>query len=477
MRNTSPVLMAAALAALACEGRAQTTPSAPGAGDARASFARSVTLYADGNYEAALVELQRAHSLSHNPNLYFNLGAVYESLGRFVEARDALEAYRMGAAAANVAQRSAELDARLARLRERIGTLRVTVPTQGLRVTVDGQEVSPERARGGIAVSAGRRRVRLEAQGHVTRDLEVDIAGGGEHAVTAGLDVRTAPLTLRVDTDFASVQIGGREVARTPLEGPVMLPEGAHQLEVARAGYLSVRREVALGVAGAVVDVSLAWDPAMPPSVAARLRVESNVAFPTVNLDGRGVVADGSVPVPPGRHQVRVSHAGYVPTLRSVDLTAGENTAMVWLDATPTLRAEYADRVRRQRTVAYVVGALGIGLMAGGAVLLVTGLASRDAANAESERIAALQSTCRTGSSPECLPTAVLEAMFQNSNDAFTAATWQSIAGGATLGVGLAAAVTGVVLRLRADPSNRYDRPARWAVTAGFGDVSLRGTF
>lgn len=82
MRRTT-LLSAASVVVYAS---ASTAQAPPGAGDARASFTRAVTLYADGNYEAALVEFHRAHALSGNPNLFYNLGAVYESLGRFVEA-------------------------------------------------------------------------------------------------------------------------------------------------------------------------------------------------------------------------------------------------------------------------------------------------------------------------------------------------------------------------------------------------------
>ena len=65
----------------------------------------------------------------------------------------------------------------------------------------------------------------------------------------------------------------------------------------------------------------------------------------------------------------------------------------------------------------------------------------------------------------------------QRSLDAIDEASIRALAGGVMLGAGIAAVVVGTVLRLRADPSDRYDRPAGWAFSAGFGDVSLRGTF
>lgn len=454
---------------------AQTPPP----NDARASFSRAVSLYADGNYEAALVEFQRAHALSRNPNLLYNLGAVYEALGRFVEARDALTAYRMGATPATVAQRARELEERLLRLRERIGTLRVTAPTGGLRITVDGRDVNVDRAREGVPMSAGPRRVRLEAPGHVARETVVDVTGGGEHVLAEALDVQRAPLTLRTDTEGAVVRVDGVEVARTPLAAPLMLTEGTHRLEVTRPGYVTYEHEVLMGTAGVVMDAPLEWEPSMSPSVAATLRVESNVTFPMVSVDGRSVVADGSARVPPGRHQLRVAHAGYVPSQRAVELSPGDNTARVWLDATTTLRSEHAARVRRQRTVAYAVGGAGLALVAGGVPLLVTGLGDRADAQAEVDRIDAFADMCGRDTNATGCPsdTGAFEAMSAPYQRDFTAATVRAIVGGVLVVGGVADVVIGTVLRLRADRYDRYDRPAGWDVSLGPGGASLRGTF
>ena len=53
----------------------------------------------------------------------------------------------------------------------------------------------------------------------------------------------------------------------------------------------------------------------------------------------------------------------------------------------------------------------------------------------------------------------------------------RAIAGGVLTGVGVAAVVVGAVLRLRADPADRYERPAGWDVAVGPAGASLRGSF
>ncbi|MFO0625007.1 MAG: hypothetical protein U0325_05265 [Polyangiales bacterium] len=189
--------------------------------DPRAHFQRAVTLYTDANFEAALVEFQRAYELGQNPNVLYNLGAVYESLGRFVEARDALEAYRMRGTPATVATRAAELDARLARLRERIGTLRVLVDVPGLRARLDGVDVPVARLRAGLAVSAGVRVLTLDAEGYLPREERRDITGGQTVLIDGALARARGALDLRADVPAAQVRVDGQPAGETPSRRPV----------------------------------------------------------------------------------------------------------------------------------------------------------------------------------------------------------------------------------------------------------------
>lgn len=73
---------------------ARPTPlSPPDVALARRRFQRGVELYAAGDYEAALAELDGAYAASAAPAVLYNIGSCLERLGRLDEAIDAFEAY------------------------------------------------------------------------------------------------------------------------------------------------------------------------------------------------------------------------------------------------------------------------------------------------------------------------------------------------------------------------------------------------
>jgi hypothetical protein len=61
--------------------------------DAKAAFAEGKTAFERGDYETALSAYQRANMILPAPNLYYNIGATYERLGRYQEAALAFDKY------------------------------------------------------------------------------------------------------------------------------------------------------------------------------------------------------------------------------------------------------------------------------------------------------------------------------------------------------------------------------------------------
>lgn len=440
-----------------------------GGPEARAHFERAVTLYTDSNFEAALVEFQRAFALSENPNLLYNLGAVYESLGRFVEARDALDAYRMRGTPSVVASRAVELDARLARLRERIGTIRVLVETPGLRARLDGVEVPIERLRAGLSVSAGVRVLTLFADGYLPREERRELTGGQSVLIDAPLARERGLVEVRSDTPAAEVLIDGRPAGATPLAAPIALEVGAHEITLRRAGYVTFRRRVELTTAGARIDAELPWSDALREPESARISLRCNVLHPTVALDGRPVRVDGGQLVPPGPHTLRVERAGYVPVERAVNLRAGDNELAQWLDATPSLIAQHDARVRRARAPAYALLIAGGTLAAVGGPLLITGVLDNRRAAEDYASIDAMQDFCVANlGAPRCAGQAVTSDAFGAQLDAAQARVdegfLRAAIGGAMLGVGLAGMVVGAVLFGQSGSFGGFERPAGWSL-------------
>jgi tetratricopeptide (TPR) repeat protein len=70
--------------------------------DAKKAFAEGKAAFERGEYEAALSAYQRANMILPAPNLYYNIGATYERLGRYQEAALAFDKYfEMAGAPAN----------------------------------------------------------------------------------------------------------------------------------------------------------------------------------------------------------------------------------------------------------------------------------------------------------------------------------------------------------------------------------------
>src|SRR6478672_9346160 len=61
--------------------------------DAKKAFAEGKAAFERGDYEAALAAYQRANMILPAPNLYYNIGATYERLGRYQEAALAFDKY------------------------------------------------------------------------------------------------------------------------------------------------------------------------------------------------------------------------------------------------------------------------------------------------------------------------------------------------------------------------------------------------
>ena len=61
--------------------------------DAKKAFAEGKAAFERGDYEQALVAYQRANMILPAPNLYYNIGATYERLGRYQEAALAFDKY------------------------------------------------------------------------------------------------------------------------------------------------------------------------------------------------------------------------------------------------------------------------------------------------------------------------------------------------------------------------------------------------
>ena len=473
---------------------AQTPPSPAAVAEARERFQRGVALSDERNYNAAMVEFQRAYELTRNPAVLFNISATHELTGHYVEALDAMLDYERLAPRDTVAQRRAEIDATLARLRGRIGTLVVRFEADGLQVQVDGLQRAVTEARGGLRLSAGRHRISLSAPHYTAREEELDLAGGSTVVLSEPLSPERAFMAVECNVQGAEVLVDGHTVATTPTTSPLPLPEGTHHVMVRRPGFTTYETDVNAVGAGARVRAQLAWADPMPRDVAARIVVQASEPDVVAYLGDRRVDPTGTDLVPPGRHRLRVEHRDFITEEREIDLaTAQPNTVPVFLQPTPAFRESYFAERRSRITTGAVVAGVGALVIGAGVAGFVVFNGQYDTLDQKVQRLdarLAMRTSTPTRAELDALGCTeqgvnnfnVLETCRENTNnDRVTndVLRWASVG---VAGAGLVTAIIGVVRIAGAPRGDRFDRPAtaaapRVRLLGGLQSVGLSVTF
>ncbi len=156
-------------------------------------FDRGVELYQEGNFDAALVELERAYQLTSNYRLLFNLGQIQVERQQYVEAIALYELYlERGGAKVPDARKQRVLD-ELTRLRERVARLEVATNVEGAELWIDERLVGTLPLSKPLWIDAGVSRVRVTKPGYEPHSYELRVAGGERPRLALPL-TRTQPL-------------------------------------------------------------------------------------------------------------------------------------------------------------------------------------------------------------------------------------------------------------------------------------------
>jgi hypothetical protein len=151
--------------------------------EARKHYDRAVELVDDGQLEGAIVEFQRSYDLTHHFAVLYNIGQVYVSLARPVEAVDAYERYLADGGRKVPADRRAEVEKEIVRQKARIATLEFRGLPRGAIVRVDGNEVGRAPIFAPVRVGVGKHSIAASAEGYDSAEKEVVVAGEDRKAV------------------------------------------------------------------------------------------------------------------------------------------------------------------------------------------------------------------------------------------------------------------------------------------------------
>jgi hypothetical protein len=456
-------------------------------------FDRGLRLFNEGDNANALLEFKRAYELSGERSILLNVGLVQAELGRPVEALAALEqllAQPSGVSEAHLARAHSARDEQKAR----IGRLMVTtnVPAQ---IEIDNRAVGRTPLAAPIAVASGIRLLGVVAPGHVPIRQDVSVPGGQQADVAVELlpsQGALANLVVRSALPGADVLVDGKLVGRTPLPASVSLPPGSHEVSLRRPGYRSVTQTITLAD-GSTGEVTLeaAENPSEAELVGGLVSLDISQADANVTIDGvpRSGLRAG-LRLPAGPHRLSVARTGFLPFERELSVDKGlPRTVRIQLEPAEETRAAHLSRVSAQRRNAYLT--IGAGALVGGVGGYLIYQAREDqrkadAALAEFEPQIRPDSPCYVPPGGQKLSPEVendCRTRYGQANQMQDDAKLKKWIGWGVAGVGGAALVTGIVLRLLADDpddvrvaSKSRLQPYAWTAPTG-GGVGVGGRF
>ncbi len=213
------------------------------AGDAKASYEVGRTLYRASDYAGALVQFQRAYSLSPDARLLWNMAACEKGLHHYAKVLGLVDRYLGSGAFLSEADRK-EANAFRDAVRALVSDVTVDVSEPGATVFVDDEQIGTAPLGSPVRLDAGIHRVRATKAGFKERISSEQIPGGVPARVTLVLvrDVRPR-LTISAH-DQESISLDGQPVGVGEWSGPVST--GAHEIVVSAQGKKSRSVSVSL---------------------------------------------------------------------------------------------------------------------------------------------------------------------------------------------------------------------------------------
>jgi hypothetical protein len=195
-------LSLAMLSPLAARAQSAEGPASDEAGEveqARKHFGQGLKLYKDGDFDAALVQFERAYAVKPNFKVLYNIAQCHFELHEYVEARDTLSRYLKDGTGSIEAERQSTVQNDLAELERRIAHLTLKVNVTGATVYVDGKKAGVTPLSMPVDVNEGQRTISVETTDRGSKQRIVRVAGG--EAQTVSLDFAAlAPSPLAVNS-------------------------------------------------------------------------------------------------------------------------------------------------------------------------------------------------------------------------------------------------------------------------------------
>jgi hypothetical protein len=146
--------------------------------EARQHYQKGLELYEEGDYDAALVELQRAYDTAPAYKILYNLGLVHRQLKDYAGAVRAFRKFLEDGGKKIDAKRRAEIEKEVEKLQGRVAQVKLVTNVDGAMVLVDDQEVAETPLDAPLIINQGRRKITVSMSGYSSATRVIKLAGG-----------------------------------------------------------------------------------------------------------------------------------------------------------------------------------------------------------------------------------------------------------------------------------------------------------
>lgn len=212
-------------------------------GEAKESYELGRLLFGKGDYQSAMVKFLRAHELSGDARLLWNVAVCENKLNRYARVIAVLERYRKEGAGTLTPQDLRDAEALERSCRPLVSELRPVVGEPGVEVFVDEVPVGTTPFPQPVLVDAGQRRLRFSKRGFRDQVRIESVSGGGAISPTILMEreAREGRLIVSSKPD-AQILLDGQRVGLGRWEGTVA--SGGHTLRVTAPGMTPYQTEV-----------------------------------------------------------------------------------------------------------------------------------------------------------------------------------------------------------------------------------------
>ncbi len=290
----------------------------PSADEASERFRSGVAFYKDGDFTAAQVEFRRAHELSPNYRVLYNLGQTSRELKDYAGALSAFEQYLREGGKEVPAARRKDVQAWVDQLKNKVGTISVTTNVEGAEILLDDVRLGVSPLAAPVVVNVGRHKFSATHGGFRAAQRALDVAG--MQAASVALELapieEAAAAPTRADAPTSTEPAAPAERRRG------LAPWVTLSITAAAGVATGVLGGLALSARGDLRD-ALATYPGSPPDLKAAQDRTRTLALATDVLGGVTIagaiatavlfaVGPGGAPPKPRAASVGVSPGGVV---------------------------------------------------------------------------------------------------------------------------------------------------------------------